>query len=67
VFHRMTVSGGPEVATIELMFLHVDIAVERVVPIPAQHRQLVMTLAADHAALPRPEAAGRRIAMPGTS
>ena len=65
VFHRMTVSGGPEVATNELMFLHVDIALERVVPIPAQHSQLAMTLAAEHAPLPRPEAAGRRITMPG--
>ena len=67
VFHRMTVSGSLDVATNELMFLHVDIALERVVPIPAQHRQLAMTLAAEHAPLPRPEAAGRRITMPGTS
>jgi acyl-CoA thioester hydrolase len=67
VFHRMTVPGGPDVATNELMLLHVDIAIERVVPIPAERRQPVMTLAAEHAALPRPDAAGRRITMPGTS
>ena len=67
VFHRMTVPGGPDVATNEPMFLRVDIALERVVPIPAQHRRLVMALAAVHAALPRPQAAGRRITMPGTS
>ena len=67
VFHRMTVPGGLDVATNELMFLHVDIALERVVPIPAQHRQLAMTLTAEHAPLPKPEAAGRRITMPGTS
>ena len=67
VFHRMTVSGGPDVATNELMFLHVDIALERVVPIPVEHRQLVMAIAAEHAALPRPDTAGRRITMPGTS
>ena len=67
VFHRMTVSGNLDVATNELMFLHVDIALERVVPIPAQHRQLAMALAAEHAPLPRPEAAGRRISMPGIS
>jgi acyl-CoA thioesterase FadM len=66
VFHRMTISGGPDVATNELMFLHVDIAVERVVPIPAERRDLVMMLAAEHAALPRPAAAGRRITMAGT-
>jgi len=67
VFHRMTVPGGLDVATNELMFLHVDIALERVVPIPAPHRQLATKLAAEHAALPRPEAAGRRITMPETS
>lgn len=66
VFHRMTVPGGPDVATNELMFLHVDIALARVVPIPIEHGQLLVALAADHAALPRPEAAGRRITMPGT-
>ena len=66
VFHRMTVLGGPDVATNELMFLHVDIALERVVPIPAEYRQLAVTLAAEHAALPRPAAAGRRIMMPET-
>ena len=66
MFHRMTVSDGPDVATNELMFLHVDIAIERVVPIPAEHRNLVMMLAAEHAALPRPDNAGRRITMAGT-
>ena len=67
VFHWMAAAGGPDAATNELMFLHVDIALERVVPIPAEHRQFVMTLAAEHAALPRPDAAGRRITMPGSS
>ena len=67
VFHRMKVAGGPDVATNELMFLHVNIALDRVVPIPAQHRQLVAALAAEHTALPRPEVAGRRITMPGIS
>ena len=67
VFHRMTVGNGPDVATNELMFLHVDIDLERVVPIPDKHRRLVQALAAGHAALPRPAAAGRRITMPGTT
>jgi len=67
VFHRMTVGDGPDVATNELMFLHVDIGLGRVVPIPGEHRQLVRALAAEHAPLPRPAAAGRRIAMPGTT
>jgi hypothetical protein len=61
----MTVQVGPDAAN-ELMFLHVDIALDRVVPIPAEHRQLLMTLAAEHAALPRPDTAGRRITMAGT-
>jgi acyl-CoA thioesterase FadM len=67
VFHRMSVSPGGDVATNELMFLHVDIALERVVPIPAEHRQLVMALAAEHAPLPVPSTVGRRITMPETS
>jgi len=67
VFHRMAVPPGGDVATNELMFLHVDIALGRVVPIPEQHRYRVMALAAEHAALPVPGAAGRRIAMPGTA
>ena len=54
-------------ATIELMFLHVDTAIERVTPIPAQHRRAVMALAARHAELPVPDAAGRRITLPGAA
>jgi acyl-CoA thioester hydrolase len=64
VFHRMTQEpGGQEVATNELMFLHVDLAVQRVVPIPPAHRQALITLAAEHAALPVPRVAGRSIAL----
>jgi acyl-CoA thioester hydrolase len=65
VFHRMTEAGsGDEVATNELMFLHVDIATERVTPMPAERRSAVAALAAEHAALPAPRSAGRHIAMP---
>jgi acyl-CoA thioester hydrolase len=64
VFHRMTQEpGGQEVATIELMFLHVDLAAQRVAPIPPAHRRAVVTLAAQQAALPVPAVAGRGIAM----
>ena len=64
VFHRMTCEpGGQEVATIELMFLHVDLAVQRVTAIPPAHRRAAITLAAEHAALPVPRVAGRAIAM----
>jgi hypothetical protein len=55
--------GGPEVATNELMFLHVDLADQRVVAMPPAHRQAVITLAAEHAALPVPRVADRGIAM----
>jgi acyl-CoA thioester hydrolase len=65
VVHRMTEAGsGDEVATNELMFLHVDIATERVTPMPPGRRSAVEALAAEHAALPAPPSAGRRIAMP---
>ena len=66
VFHRMTVAGG-EVATSELLFLHVDTAAERVTPIPPARARAVLALAAEHAALPLPDAAGRCITMPGTA
>ena len=65
VFHRMTeADSGDEVATNELMFLHVDIATERVTPMPAGRRSAVEALAAEHAALPVPSHAGRSVAMP---
>jgi len=48
----------------ELMFLHVDIATEQVTPMPQPRRSAVEALAAQHAALPAPRTAGRRIAMP---
>ncbi len=65
VFHRMTeAESGDEVATNELMFLHVDIATERVTPMPPERRPVVDALAAEHAALPVPPNAARRISMP---
>lgn len=65
VFHRMTdAATGAEVATEELMFLHVDGATERVTAIPPERGRVVAALAAEHAALPAPPAAGRAIGMP---
>jgi acyl-CoA thioesterase FadM len=62
VFHRMTQSpGGDVAATSELMFLHVDIASERVTPMPPDRRRAASRLAAAHAALAVPAAAGRSI------
>ena len=44
------------------MFLHVTDG--RVQPMPAAPAAAVAALAASHAALPRPDRAGRHIAMP---
>jgi len=64
-FHRMTdAATGDELAANELMLLHVDIATERVTPMPPQRRQAAAALAAGHAALPVPPTAGRCVAMP---
>ena len=60
VFHQMT-SAGSVAATCELMFLHVS--AERVAPMPPEAAAAVAALAAEHAALPRPDQAGRRIAL----
>ncbi len=64
VFHRMSQAGsGAVAATGELMFLHVNIDTERVVPMPSERWQAVRTLAAAHAGLPAPPGAGRRIQL----
>src|SRR5262245_34423316 len=63
VFHQILLASGVEAATNELLFLHVDLATERVVPIPREHLASVSALAAQHAMLPVPGAAGRSIAM----
>ena len=61
VFHRM-IRAGSVAATCELMFLHVSNG--RVAPMPPETAAAVAAVAADQAALPRPDQAGRRIAMP---
>jgi acyl-CoA thioester hydrolase len=67
-FHRMTDAGtGDELAANELMLLHVDIATERVTPMPPERREAAEALAAEHAALPAPPTAGRCITMPRRS
>jgi acyl-CoA thioester hydrolase len=52
-------------ATSENMTLHVDMAAKKVAPFPAKIMGALARMKAAHAQLPRPEAAGRRIAMPG--
>jgi hypothetical protein len=56
--------AGPAVGQpAQLMFLHVDLAVQRVTPIPPHYRRAIAALAAEHAALPVRPAAGRGIAL----
>lgn len=51
-------------ATSENMALHVDMAAKKTAPFPADIAGRIAKMQASHAMLPRPEAAGRRIAMP---
>ena len=65
--HEMfALAGEHRCATQELMFLHVDLKARRVSPFPEELRRRVGAMANAHAALPRPDWIGRRIAMPGS-
>ena len=46
------------------MTLHVDMTAGKTAPFPAEVATCLARMKASHAKLPRPEAAGRRIAMP---
>jgi acyl-CoA thioester hydrolase len=64
--HEMFMTAnGQRAATQELLYLHVDLGARRVVPFPEDVRQRVAAAAAVHAQLPRPNWAGRRIAISG--
>ena len=65
LFHQMVEPGGGQVATNELMLLHVDLATERVTPMPPTRSRAVQLVASAQAALRPPQNAGRRIRMPG--
>jgi acyl-CoA thioester hydrolase len=52
-------------ATSENMTLHVDMATKKVAPFPATIMSALARMKTAHAQLPRPEAVGRSIAMPG--
>lgn len=56
-------AAGFLAATNELLMIHVDYATRRPAPWPAETMRRLETLAAAHAALPRPERAGRAIAI----
>jgi acyl-CoA thioester hydrolase len=51
-------------ATSENMTLHVDMTAKKVAPFPASVTRTLERMKSAHARLPRPEAAGRSIAMP---
>jgi len=52
-------------ATSENMSLHIDMNMKKVSPFPRQVERCLARMKAAHAQLPRPEAAGRKIEMPG--
>jgi acyl-CoA thioester hydrolase len=52
-------------ATSENMSLHVDMAAKKTTAFPADVTRCLARMKAAHAALPLPEAVGRKIAMPG--
>jgi acyl-CoA thioester hydrolase len=54
-------------ATSENLTLHVDMTAKKVAPFPATVMRTLGRMKAAHARLPRPEAAGRSIAMPAKS
>lgn len=67
VFHRLFHGNGSLAATAEQMLLHVDNRARRAVPVQSAASARVAALRAAQAALPLPEQAGRRIAMPISS
>jgi acyl-CoA thioester hydrolase len=52
-------------ATSENMSLHVNMNAKKVAPFPASVTRRLVQMKAAHSQLPVPEAAGRRVAMPG--
>jgi carnitine 3-dehydrogenase len=66
VFHALyRTADDALIATAEQMLLHVDTTTDRTSPAPPALLERVERIARAHAALPRPERAGRAIAMPG--
>ncbi|RAI29261.1 thioesterase [Rhodoplanes elegans] len=61
LFHA---DAGWMAATMEVMALHVDMDAARAAPTPPLIAARLAEMKASHAMLPRPEAAGRRVAMP---
>ena len=65
VFHSLWREGdGALLATAEQLYLHVDTVARRAAPAAPTVLERVQRIAEAHAALPRPERAGRSIAIP---
>ncbi len=63
-FHRMYDAGsGDQVATNELLSLHVALAAPRAVPFPPEGQAAIAALLADHRDLPRPAQLGHVIGI----
>jgi acyl-CoA thioester hydrolase len=65
--HLLHATEGWVSATSENMSLHVDMAAKRTAPFPDAIVAALARMQSMHAGLPRPQGAGRRIAMPGKS
>jgi acyl-CoA thioester hydrolase len=65
LFHTMRRgAGGPVLATTELMVVYVATDTLRTAPFPQDIATRLAAIAAQHAALPRPANAGRKITIP---
>ena len=64
VFHELRRSDGELLATAEQLYLHVDTTVRRAAPASAAILARLERIREAHAALPRPERAGRSIGIP---
>jgi acyl-CoA thioester hydrolase len=51
-------------ATSENMTIHIDMAARKVAPFPPDIHARIQAIADLHAAVPRPEGTGRKVAMP---
>jgi carnitine 3-dehydrogenase / betainyl-CoA thioesterase len=66
VFHSLYRTGDDAlIATAEQMLLHVEVAAERTTPADPALLERIERIALAHAALPRPDRAGRAVAIPG--
>jgi acyl-CoA thioester hydrolase len=62
--HLVHAEEGWVSATSETMTVHVDMTAKKVAPFPAHVLRALERMKAAHAALPWPEGAGRKVAMP---